>query len=170
MNYALHKIKAGINNTAECKWPGTDITIRIRLLTNQDILESSLAADKTFRDCGSDVSVQNIKIYEAEKDIQHLYRATSDLDGNSLAPNIAEFRKLLTVSDKEWLIERYNALDAECNPSADTMSDEDFDFLVESVKKNPAAVSKLSSIYTLKRLARFLASAPVSLQTGNGST
>jgi phage FluMu protein gp41 len=168
MDYVLPIIMAGRRNFIERRFPDSEATIRIRLLTNQDVLDATLAADKIFREAGDDVSMQNIKVYEAEKDIQHLYRACTDTDGNPLARDIAEFRRLLTVTDKERLTEWYNELDAECNPSADTMPDEDFDALVESVKKNPTAVLKVSSISTLRRLALFLVSPPVNLQTGNG--
>jgi phage FluMu protein gp41 len=170
MEYSINRLKAGRRNCIERQFPGSDVTVRVRLLTNQDVLDASLAADRIFREAGVEVSMQNVKVYEAEKDVQHLYRACADINGGPLAPTIADFRCQLTVSDKERLIEWYNELDAECNPSADTMTDGDFDALVESVKKNPEAVSKVSSISTLRRLARFLASPPVSLQTGNGLT
>jgi hypothetical protein len=170
MGFLLETIKAGTRNYVERALPGTDVNIRIRVLTNQDILEASMAADDVWRISGNGVSMQNIKVYEAEKDIQHLYRACTDLDGKPLAPNITQFRRLLTVLDKEWLIEQYNALDAECNPSVDTMTDDDFDALVEAVKKNPDTALKPLNISTLRRLALFLASAPVNSQTGNGST
>ena len=144
---------------------------RINVLTNQDILDASLAADTIFKAADIEVSMANIKAYEAEKAVQQLYRACRGLDGNPLAPTITDFRKLLTVDVKEWLIDRYNELDADLNPSLYSMSDADFDTLVEAVKKNPAATALNSlSTSTLKRLALSLASAPPSLQTGSGPT
>jgi len=168
MESLLEKIKAGTQNYVECAWPKTDVRVRIRVLNNQDILDASMAADNIFRAAGVDVSMQNIKVYEAEKNVQHLYRACTDLDGKPLAPSISQFRQQLTVSDKEWLIEQYNELDRECNGSVDTMPDDVFDTLVESVKKNPDTLSNVSSISTLRRLARFLAAALSSSQTGSG--
>jgi hypothetical protein len=55
--------------------------------------------------------------------------------------------------DKERLIDAYNRLDTEANPSVSTMPDSDFDALVETVKKNPSTVSNVSNILTLRRLA-----------------
>lgn len=169
MKYLLEELKAGARNTVERTFPNSDARLRIRLLTAQDILDSSIAADSLFKDKGVGVSVQNVRAYETEKEVQQLYRVCTDLDGNPLAPNISEFRKSLTVSDKDWLTAQYNELDERCNPSLETMSDADFDALVESVKKNPDTISSISSTATLSRLARFLASPPVALQTGNGS-
>jgi len=176
MQYLLERLKAGRANTITVKVGEPDLSddfggnlVTIRLLTAQDTLEATLAADKIFADAGVAVSLQNIKAYEAEKDIQHLYRACTDADGRPLAASITEFRRLLTVADKERLIDHYNRLDAEANPSVSTMPDADFDALVETVKKNPEAVSNVSSIVTLRRLARSLASLPVSSQRDSGS-
>ncbi len=164
MEYLLERIKAGRKNTVTVRFGDSDIhaalgedLVTVRLLTNQDVLEATLAADRIFADSGVAVSMQNIKVYEAEKDVQNLYRACTDEDGQPLAPNITEFRRLLTVVDKERLIDAYNRLDSEANPSVSTMSDADFDILVETVKKNPSSVSNVSSTNTLRRLVLSLA-------------
>jgi len=166
----LEQLKAGVSNYVERVFPGTDIKIRIRVLNNWDMLDSSMAADKIWKGAEIEVSLQNIKAYEAEKETQYLYRACSDLENKPLAPNVSEFRRLLTVSDRAWLIDQYNELDAESNPAPDTMPDDEFDALVESVKKNPNTLSKLGNISTLRRLALFLASPPVNSLTGSGPT
>lgn len=168
----LQKIKAGRKNYVDVQLPGVDdATVRINILTGQDTLDSSMAADAIFKAAEINVSMANIKAYEEEKVTQCLYRSCRDLDGNPLAPTISDFRRLLTTPIKDYLTERYNALDAECNPSPDNMPDAEFDALVENVKKNPLeALSNVSNMSTLKRLALFLASPPSSLQTGSGPT
>jgi hypothetical protein len=175
MGYLLERLKAGRANFTTCKLSGDGFdapenTITIRLLTSQDVLEATLAADRVFSEAEVPVSLQNIKDYEAEKDTQRLYRACADGDGKPLAANISEFRRLLTVAAKEKLIDRYNELEAECNPSLDTMTDAELDTLVEAVKKNPALLSKVSSIGTLRRLSRCLASLLAPSPTGSGHT
>jgi len=172
MEYLLERIKAGtlISTAVEIPDRFGGGKINIRLLTNQDVLEATLAADRIFSDAGIPVSFQNIKVYEAEKDVQHLYRACTDGEGKPLAANVTEFRKLLTVVDKGILIDYYNKLDEENNPSIDTISDAEFDTLVEAVKKNPNTVSNVSSMNMLRRLAHSLASALASLQKDSGLT
>jgi hypothetical protein len=178
MEYLLERIKAGRKNTVTVRFGDSDIDaalgsdlVTVRLLTVQDTLEASFAADRIFADSGTHtVSMQNIKAYEAEKDVQNLYRACADEDGKPLAASVAEFRRLLTVADKERLIDAYNRLDAEANPSADTMSDAEFDELVETVKKNPNTASNVSSINTLRKLTRYLAAALAISPQVNGHT
>jgi len=177
MDYLLERIKAGRSNTAIVRFGASiadalndDELVTIRLLTTQDVLESTLAADKIFADSGVAVSLQNIKTYEAEKETQHLYRACTDSEGKPLAPNITKFRQLLTVEDKEYLIDEYNKLAEAANPAIDKMSDADFDALVEAVKKNPSTVSSVSSTNTLRRLVLSLAFQLAISQTDNGHT
>lgn len=158
MEYLLKKLKAGTDNYKDVKIPGTDFTVRIRLLSSQDILDASNEADKIFKNADVAVNLQNINVYEGEKDTQHLYRACRDIDGNPLAENIMEFRGLLTVPVKEFLISEYLKLNEERNPSLDNMSDAEFDALIESVKKNPTSISNVSNINTLKKVILFLAS------------
>ena len=171
MGNMLSRIKEGTKNHVDVEFPGSGEMIRINVLTSQDILDASMEADRVFRAAAIEVSMQNIRAYESEKEIQYLYRSCRDMDGQPLAPSVSDFRKLLTANDKEWLTEQYNALDTELNPSLNNMTDAEFDALVESVKKNPMeALSNVSSIYTLKKLALFLASAPQSSQTDSGRT
>ncbi|MCL2689069.1 MAG: hypothetical protein FWE57_04380 [Chitinispirillia bacterium] len=169
MKYLLEEIKAGTRNFIEAVFPKTETKIRIRLLNAQDINDASMAADKVFTAVDVEVSMQNIKVYEAEKVTQQLYRACSDLEGNSLASDISAFRENLTIADKDWLMEQYEELDEKCNPTIDRMSESDFDTLVAAVKKNPNINLSDLSIPTLRRLVISLASLPVSLQAGNGS-
>jgi hypothetical protein len=177
VEYLLERIKAGRKNTVTVRMCEPDLsgdfgknTTTVRLLTTQDVLDATLAADRIFADAGVTVSLQNIKVYEAEKDVQNLYRACTDEDGQPLAANITEFRKLLTVVDKERLIDAYNKLDTESNPSVSTMSAADFDILVETIKKNPSTVSNVSNIVTLRRLVLFLASEQSNSQKDSGRT
>jgi hypothetical protein len=166
----LEKIKAGARNRKEIKFPGTDIKVALRVLSNQDTLDAALAADRLYKAEDIPVGMQNIGEYESEKTTQQLYRALSDPEnGGPIAPSITEFRKNLTPGERAALIEEYNAFDAECNPSPDTMPADEFDRLVEDVKKKPeATIGNISSMHALKRLALFLACPPSTSPKGNG--
>lgn len=166
----LAKLKSGINNFKEVAFPGTGHKIRLQLLSEQDTLDSAIATDLLFRSYKVDVEFHNINAFENEKSTQMLFRACRDIEtGEPIAADITEFRRLITNEERTALISEYNSLAEECNPDPTMMEADEFDALVESVKKNPReTIGNISSLQTLKRLSLFLAEAPVTSQQDSG--
>ena len=155
----IDKIKLGSQATKKIAWPGAeDATIQIRVCNESDYLAASMAADKLFNDVK--IGLENVDAYNAEKETQLLFRAIQDPEtGEQLFKNITEFRDLLVPEIKNFLSDQLDALHEEFSPELTTISDEDFDKLVQDVKKNAAEVLQTqSNIYTLRKLIIYLIS------------
>jgi hypothetical protein len=77
---------------------------------------------------------------------------------------------MLTRDEKKLLADEYMSFERECSPSPDNLSNDEFDRLVEQVKKTPGETTgSITSISTLRRLVTFLASPPANLPADNGS-
>jgi hypothetical protein len=172
MESLFEKLKLGTKNEKSVLWPGTQHRIVLRVLSNQDMLESSVAADRFFRDSDTAIAFQNIGMYEAERDTQELYRACMDPQTKGpVAPTITDFRALLNQGSRSLLIDEYNALTDDTSPKVDDMPAAEFDALVERLKKNPAqAIGSVSSSRTLRRLCLYLADRPAISPKDSGST
>lgn len=153
----LERIKASSYNKKETVWPGTTEKIHLRVLNENDHLQSSLAADKIFKD--TPIGVQNMDQYNAELETQYLFRAIEDPEnGKQLFSNITDFRDQLSPEIKTQLAEELDAFHDEVSPNPYKISEEKFDKLVEDVKKNAEkTVGNVTSIDTLKRLSIYLA-------------
>ena len=168
----LSKLKAGKLNHKDICYPGTDRQIRLVLLSEQDTLDSALAADRLFKKEDVAVAFHNINAFENEKSTQMLYRSCRNIEtGDKIADSITDFRQLLTNEERNVLISEYNLLAAECNPDPVEMPAEEFDALVETIKKNPSqTIGSISSLKTLKRLSLFLVEVLLNSQQASGST
>ena len=168
----LEKLKAGSRNVKNIMWPGTDTAIAIRVLTEQDYHDASLAVDRIYRDAEVRISMENISDYEAEKNVQLLFRAIVDPDSNQpICKSIIEFRKLLTKDIRNYLITELTAFEKECSPNLETMSDSEFSSLLIQVKKNAeTTITSDLSLSTLKKLVVTLAEQLANLQVVNGSS
>jgi hypothetical protein len=154
----LLRIKRGILNHKIIQWPGTQTGIRLNLLSEADSFDAITDADLLFQAKKVPVLFHNVNAFENEKSVQLLYRAIKTPDTNEpVASSITEFRRMMSNEDRELLIAEYNALVVECSPSPTNMPAEEFDRMVESLKKNALkTVGSISSILTLKRLALYL--------------
>lgn len=168
----LKELKAGVDNKIVVRFPGTETEVELHVLSNQDTLDASLAADRLYKDQEIRVGFENIKDYESERTTQLLFRAMRvPGTGKTIADNITEFRSLLTVAERAALVDEYNALDERCNPSPETLPAEKFDALVEDLKKKPQeTIGSISSMSTLRRLALFSASQAWPSPKDSGST
>lgn len=157
----LQQLKSGTNAQITVMIGAGEIGMR--LLSEQDMLDASMAADRLFADAKIPVTFQNVAMYEAEKTTQQIYRACVEPGtGNPVAENITEFRKLLSTSERAALIEAYNEFDQKMSPSPRAMPQDEFDALVFQVKKTPnETVGSISSLSTLRRLCSYLASTPL---------
>lgn len=172
MDQLLEKLKAGIQNAKRLKWPGTDVDIDIRVLSEHDHHEASMAADRIYKVADINVGVENVDNYEAERTVQLLWRAVRNPEtGGHVAKNITEFRTLLTRDARNILVDELNAFERECSPSPENLTDEQFDELFARVKKNAAeTITSVSSISLAKRLIVCLAAPQQTLPADSGST
>jgi len=157
MSELLDKIKAGSLHKKDIKWPGTDQTVHLRVLNENDHLQSSLAAEAIFK--GTPIALQNMDQYNAELETQYLYRAIENPEtGEKLFSNITEFRDVLSPEIKNILAEQLDAMHEEFSPDPYKMSDEDFDKLLADIKKNAKETAgTVSNINTARRLIIYLA-------------
>lgn len=160
----LEKLMAGVANWREVQWPGSETAVCIRPVTEQDRLEATVAADRFFRDAKSQIGMENIRAYEDEYAVQILFRVVADpVTKKRLCEDIATFRKLLVGNTPRILTDHLNALASECSPAPDSMSSDEFDLLIERVKKNAGeALGNVSDIFVLRKLCSFLAARPSS--------
>jgi hypothetical protein len=143
----LEKLKAGTDNVREVPFFGA--SLRLRVLSEAQNLQARAAAQGKDRD---------EEAYFVEVALRQLYAALSDQDGNPVADNFESFRKLVTRSEREYLIAAYLELEHDCSPSLDTMSAEEFEQVMAAVKKSPDSILNASNIVLLRRLVRYLES------------
>ena len=166
MSDLLSIFKAGQDNVKIIKWPGTQHDVAIRVLTQRDLQEAAFSTERMFKAEKIEVGILTAEEYEVEKSLQILFRCLRDPKSleDPVAPSIAEFRKALTREERRLLTDEYLAFESECSPAIDGLSKEDFDRLLQDLKKNPAAIlSTITSIGMLKKLLLFMASPPVLL-------
>jgi len=149
MSDLLAKLKAGSLNSKDIPWPGNeDLLIRMRVYNDNDHLKATLATDKVI----TNVTMSNVERYNAELYTQLLYLVITDLDNKPIG-TIADFRTLLTPEIKKILIDLLDALHEECSPDPENMTSEEFDLLLNDIKKNvEETVLSVSNIFTLRKL------------------
>jgi hypothetical protein len=168
----LQMLRQGVANVKIVKWPGTELDVALRVLSDQDHLEANIAADTVYKTAGISVSMQNVQDYEAEKNVQLLFRAIVDPETRKpFCKSISEFRKLLSMGIRDALMEQVSEFQRECSPDPVNMPAEEFDNLLSAVKKNAErTLSNVSNIILLKKLISILVSHPETSQAANGST
>lgn len=147
------------------KWPGSEESITLSLITQQKLSTASLRASDIFKEIS--IGYHNMDDFKEEKLIQALHMCVNDSENKSFC-TIQEFKKLVTPEILEWLDNEHCILEDEYSPNIDKMSDSEFDKLIEDLKKKPEeTLLDLSSIYILRKACLFLVSPPVSLPTVN---
>jgi hypothetical protein len=168
----LKMLKAGQANRRRVQWPGTDTDIELRLLSNAQISEASLAADALYNKQGVSVQLHNLDDWRREMTIQQLFRACVEPGTDTpVAATVAEFRELCSRTEADLLVQEYEALEQQTNPSPQEMSADEFDALLEQVKKKPQqTIGSISNIATLRRLSTCLASLLWTSPKASGAT
>lgn len=154
----LAQLKAGAQAVAKVKLG--DIELGLRLLTEQDYMEAQLAVDTEMKLKKLTLDVATADIFEDEKTSQLLLRALVDpTTSQPIAPSAKALREALTRAQRVVLIEAYLAHEKQYSPSERTVTDAEFNALLETVKKTPemTALNDLS-LETLKKLILSLAS------------
>jgi hypothetical protein len=171
MSDLLQRLKLGSDNVKLIDWPGTDKKVALKILSQQDTQLAAFDTERIFKSNKIEISMVTAEEYESEKSTQILYRALRDPEklSEAIAGTITEFRSLLSREEKKLLIDQYLAFESECSPSPDNLSNEEFDRLVESVKKKvEQTLGSVSNIGTLKRLITTLVSQLSSLPQVSG--
>ncbi len=155
----LDMLRAGTKACKTITWPGTDIKVELRVANDQDRFEASLAADRIFSGAGIDIKMQNIDAYEAEKATQLLWRVLQKPGCEErVAHDIADFRRLLRDGVREKIAAEHTAWQQECSPDPYEMSDDEFESLLLSVKKNAEkTLSSVTNIFVLRKLSAIMA-------------
>ncbi|TCS38478.1 hypothetical protein EDC30_102217 [Paucimonas lemoignei] len=170
MTDLLAKLKAGRDALGTVEVNG--VKLGLRILVEQDYQEAGLAADALLAEHNTELSLSNSEVFEAEKTIQLIARAAVDpANKQPVFPTADEARSTLARHDKDRIIEKYLEHEKKFSPSYRTLSDEEFDALIEEVKKNPET-TRLNDLSgdLLRRLTATLASQLSSLQKDSGSS
>ena len=171
MTWILERLKLGTNNTKLVKWPGSDLAIIVRILSQQDIQEAIFATERLFKSSKIETNLMTADEFDNEKQTQVLFRAIRDPEDmeKPICQTVEEFRRSLTREEKELLIAEYNGFESECSPSPDNLTNDEFDKVMSDLKKKPAeTLGNITSISTLKKLLLIMASPPKKLPRGNG--
>jgi hypothetical protein len=158
----LEKLKAGTKNSKETDFHG--VTLMIRLLSETEIQQCQI--DTQFYAKKKELDEESKAV---EGVLRQLFLAVTDLDGNKLAESIHQFRDLMIRVDREYLVEEYLQLEADCMPSVPRMERPEFEDILEQVKKSPDSIMNPSNIATLKRLTRYLENQRWNSQKASGS-
>lgn len=148
------------------------VAVGLRILNDQDYLDADLAMLAFMKKMNVAFATESSETYEHEKSTQLLFRALVDPDsGARIATNANEIRDAISRDQKAYLISEYLEHERQCAPREETMPEEEFSALFESVKKKPEMMSLngLSTV-TLKRLILSLASQPANSPRESGST
>jgi DNA-binding phage protein len=108
--------------------------------------------------------------YEAERSLRMLYKAVSDSDGNPIAKTIERFRDLLSVNEKNILVDEYMTFENDCSPGMSALTEDEADAFLADLKKNPATAMNVSSIRIARQLIISSVNRLVTSQQANGST
>ena len=167
----LERLKSGTGNLKTIKFPGTEDDVMLKILSNAELQAAHFAAERLFKRLEIDTSMTTIDAYEDEKTAQILFRALRDPEDPSkgMANTIDEFKKLLTRTEKEVLVDEYSSFESECSPQVTQIGEQELEQLIEEIKKNPATLGSVSNIALARRLITFLVAQAPPLQKDNGS-
>ncbi|MDP2167987.1 MAG: hypothetical protein Q8J64_06625 [Thermodesulfovibrionales bacterium] len=167
----LEKLKAGMRNERTIKFPGTEQEIVLRILSEAGRQAAAFDTEYFFKKKGIEYSAATVEAYEGDRTIRLIFSAFRDAEGNPLAKTVDELKALLTMAEKDILVEEYLSFERECSSNLSDMSAEEIDTLLDVLKKNPLeTILNGLNIVTARKLILSLASRLANLQTDNGST
>lgn len=147
----LEKLKAGVNNRRTVPFHGAALTMRVLSESELQLCRSD-AMEHAARLKLDDEGLYN------EISLRQLFSCLTDPEGRRLAESMDSFRQHMSRTDREYLIDEYLALEKECSPSLEKMTEDEFAAILEDAKKNPDSLLSGSGIATLRRLVRYLES------------
>lgn len=160
----LEAIKAGINNKISILWPGTEHSITMRILSDDEIKAATFNARHWFEKSKISIDFVTIETFKGEETVRMLFAALSDSEtGKPLCSSVDVFRSSVTRDEISALVAAYEQFEREVSPNAETMTDEEVSKLLATLKKKPEeTLGSVSSIATAKRLLRSLVAQPMS--------
>jgi hypothetical protein len=169
--YLMQTMKLGTGQFKVIKWPGTETSVAMRILSMHDKTEAAAATEQYYKSIKIESRLTTESFFDTERAIQSLYKALRDPQDMSkpICDSVTTFRKSISTADLNTLYLEYCTWEKDCSPSPENLTEEEFDLLVEDIKKNPEKI--LLSTYSssmLRRLIATLASQPVSLPVLNG--
>lgn len=171
MSDLLSKIKLGTDNVKLVDWPGTQTKVALKILSQSDLQSATFDTDRLFKTEKIEVSMVNASTYDDEKAVQILYRALRDPAKMTepVCSTIIEFRKALTRSERDILIDEYLTFEKDVNPASEALSDGELDKVVSEIKKKPEMINGSNySTASLKKLITILASPAQNLPQVSG--
>lgn len=166
----LERLKKGTDNKKVISFPGTSEEIVVSVLSEGARQDAQFATEQYFKRKDIEISMSTVDAYEAEKTLQMLYRALSDQEGKPLARTVDEFRGLITIDEKDRLVEEYLSFEKECSPDPETMSEAELEELCDEIKKKPEMIGSFSNIGTARQLISYMVNRLPSSLPDSGST
>ena len=159
MSELLSKIKTGVKHTKMVLWPGSDQSVMLRILSEQERQEAAFAAERYFVKESVSIHMGTVDEYETEKANQMLWRVLRDpATQGQLTKTIAEFRAQITRDERTALVNEYVTFERDVSPSPENMTADEWTAFVEDVKKKPEeTLGSFSSSNTLRKLVTTLA-------------
>jgi hypothetical protein len=159
MSDLLSKLKLGTANHKLIDWPGTQTKVVLKILSMAETQEAMFATERHFKQSKIEVNLVTAKEYDTELTTQTLYRAIRDPQKleEPIALTITDFRLCLNRDESDLLFKEYLAFEADCSPSMDNLSGEEFDRIVADVKKKPEeTLGSVTNLAVLRRLVLFM--------------
>ena len=146
-----------------------DIGIRIRVLTQDEILMAHIYAKKKAKSLLPEweVASPDILVDLATRYLLQKAVIVSDEEKTSFFSNIEEVWEL-SKDEALMLVEQYNEVQEKYAPATEIKTSEDFDNLIEEIKKKSLLGMSLNS-YTLRELVAYMTVRITKLQKDNGT-
>jgi hypothetical protein len=167
----LKQILAGSDNIKLLKWPGSDVQVAMKILSESDRQAANFAAERLFKAQKIEAALMTMTTYEEEVLTQMLYLSLRDPEDTTkpIFVNISEFREFLTKGIKTDLVMEYLNFEKETCSNLDDLTQEEFDVLYTNLKKKPdETLEKVSSLRQAKKLLLILVSQQKTLPQDNG--
>lgn len=177
----LQAIMRGRKHFEEFEFPGfSEIRIAIRVLSQKDIQDIARTTDVIVGRIKkeNDEDLRNSVVYSKEIERQILSKAVVQLPMQDPETGEYVFRKFFNSADEVGqlnqsiindLFEKYNVVQEKYSPQTRIQTEEDFEKLIEQIKKKSAIGLSLST-YALQMLVDFLVKNPEILLKDNGSS
>lgn len=177
----LQAIMRGRKHFEEFEFPGfSEIRIAIRVLSQRDIQDIARTTDVIVGRIKkeNDEDLRNSVVYSKEIERQILSKAVVQLPMQDPETGEYVFRRFFNSADEVGqldqsiindLFEKYNVVQEKYSPQTRIQTEEDFENLIEQIKKKSVIGLSLST-YALQMLVDFLVKNPEILLKDNGSS
>jgi len=115
-----------------------EVVLGMRIMTERDYQDAGWAANALLDKIGADLKPANADLFESEKATELLLRFVVDPETKKpVFSNADEVLETLTRPERNFIGAAYFDFEKEHSPSERTMSEKDFDALLEEIKKKP---------------------------------